>query len=163
LGGGDNSYSFNRARSIPTSIPRPKSALNGEIPEGIATDALYENNTGPIFCAHSSWLVQTVLSYVIRYLFCLSTFEFPAGCIGLQKMCLICSNLHNSVISLFLKAVPPSVSMAFITPYRHIISRYKIEAFFSAVVDLQRNASHQSVVASTSANKCRKPSTFLGW
>jgi len=37
---GDDSFSFNRARSIPTYMTRPKSALNGDIPRGIAIDAL---------------------------------------------------------------------------------------------------------------------------
>jgi len=69
------------------------------------------------------------------------------------QICLICSNLQSFVTNLFLNAVPPSVSIDFVVPYRHIISRYKMDAVSFAVVVLHGNALHRSVVASTTTNK----------
>ena len=107
------SHCCNKSRSMPKDIGLPYNAWNGDIAKG--TCSIRKQNWGNIL-----WpvllLVTNHFKEVIIVRFSLSTFAFPAACIGLEKMCLICSNLQSSAISLFLKAVPPSVSIAFTAP-----------------------------------------------
>ena len=69
-----------------------------------------------MFCAQSFCLAHTIFKEVINVLLAPSTFALPAGWTGLEKICLIRRSLQSSVISLFLKAGPLSVSIAFVTP-----------------------------------------------
>jgi len=116
--------------------------------------ARYENRTDGILSAHSVCFLHTKRNDLIKVWFIRSHFPSPCGWCGLENVCLILSNLHNSAINLLRKDDPPLVTMLCIVPYLQIISLYKIWATSSAEVVLVGNASGQSVELSITIRIC---------
>ena len=122
----------------------------------------WDIRTGVNFSAHCAWVSQINFNDLITVWTILSAFPSVCGWYALENRCLIFKSLHNWAINLFLNDDPWSDRSSLITPYRAIISLYRISATSSAVVLLVGKAFTYKVVLSTTIKIWRYPSIVWG-